>query len=38
MEAPEIQPSLDLEVAQAYFMDYNAAQIIWDLVTIPERN
>lgn len=36
MKAPEMQPSLDLEVA--YFMGYNAVQIIWDFVTAPERN
>lgn len=36
MKALEMQLSLDLEVA--YFMDYNAVQIIWDFVTAPERS
>lgn len=36
MKVLKMQPSLDLEVA--YFMDYNAVQIIWDFVTAPERN
>lgn len=30
IEGTEMRPSLDLEVA--YFVGYNAAQIIWDLV------
>lgn len=36
MKALKMQPSLDLEVA--YFMDYDAVQIIWDFVAALERN